>query len=83
MAPIPIRPPSRVRRNSLSPSPSSPSRLSAGIRQPLNSSSPVAEAWSPIFSSIRPNVNPGVPFSTMKAVIWESSSAAPVRATTM
>ena len=43
----------------LKPSPSSPSRLSAGIRMSLKKISPVVEPLMPIFGSIRPTSNPG------------------------
>ena len=68
----------------MKPSPSSPSRLPAGTRTPSNRSSPVAEAWSPSFSSSRPTLNPGVAAGTMNALIRAlPSSVEPVRAATM
>ncbi len=70
MAAMPMRPPSSVFRKSLSPSPSAPRRFSAGMRQSSKMSSPVLLAWRPIFSSMRPMLNPGVSASTMKALIF-------------
>ena len=84
MAPIEIRPPSRVLRKIFQPSPRSPSICSAGMRQPSKSSSPVALAWRPIFSSSRPTLKPARPAGTMKALISGApSSRLPVRAVTM
>ena len=58
--------------------------LAAGTRAPSKTSSPVAEAWSPSFSSSRPTENPGVSAGTMKALIsGDPSSRDPVRAVTM
>ena len=51
----------------LKPSPSEPSRFSAGIRQPVNVSSPVVEPEMPIFGSSRATANPGASFSTTNA----------------
>ena len=83
-APIEIRPPSRIVRNVRKPLPSSPRRLPAGIRAPSNRSSPVADAWSPSFSSSRPTENPGVSAGTMNALISAAPLAfVPVRAATM
>src|SRR5438034_461591 len=48
------------------PSPSSPSRLSAGTRQSLKKSSPVVEPLIPIFGSIRPTSRPGASASNTK-----------------
>jgi hypothetical protein len=53
----------------LNPSPSSPSRFSAGMRQSLKKISPVVEPLMPIFGSIRPTSNPGEDASTMKEEI--------------
>ena len=84
MAPIEMRPPSRILRKVFQPSPRSPSIWSAGTRQPSKSSSPVALAWRPIFSSSRPTLKPGASAGTMKALIsGEPSSRLPVRAVTM
>ena len=73
-APMLIRPPSRILRNVLKPLPCSPSMFAAGTRAPSNSSSPVAEAWRPSFSSSRPTEKPGVSAGTMKALISGLSS---------
>ena len=48
-------------RKIFQPSPRSPSIWSAGTRQSSNSSSPVALACRPSFSSSRPTTKPGVP----------------------
>ena len=40
-------------------------------------------ACRPIFSSMRPMLKPGVPASTMKALIWPDSASRSVRAVTM
>ncbi len=82
-APIEMRPPSRIRRNSLKPLPCSPSRFAAGTRAPSNSSSPVADACRPSLSSSRPTEKPGVSAGTMNALISaDPSSRVPVRAVT-
>ena len=59
------------------PSPSSPSRFAAGIRQPSNVSSPVVEPEMPIFGSSRATANPGVSASTTNAEIpsWPASGS--------
>jgi hypothetical protein len=58
--------------------------FSCGTQTFSKISSPVAEAWSPIFSSSRPMLNPGVSAGTMNAVISASPlSVVPVRAVTM
>ena len=41
------------------------------------------EAWSPIFSSIRPMEKPGVSASTMKALMRPESASRSVTAVTM
>ena len=51
----------------LNPSPSSPSRFAAGMRQSLKKISPVVEPLIPIFGSIRPTSNPGASASTTNA----------------
>ena len=51
------------------PSPSSPSRFSAGTRQSTKKISPVVEPLIPIFGSILPTSNPGALASTTKAEI--------------
>ena len=80
-APIEIRPPSRILRNVLKPSPCVPSRFAAGIRAPSKRSSPVAEACRPSLSSSRPTLNPGVSAGTMNALISASPlSVVPVLA---
>src|SRR6266851_5188249 len=68
-APMPMRPPSMVVMAILNPSPSSPSRLDAGTRQPSNRNSAVSDARMPSFSSVLTTVKPGVPFSTRKALM--------------
>ena len=55
----------------LKPSPSSPSRLAAGMRQSLKKTSPVVEPLIPIFGSIRPTSKPGVSASTTNAEMPE------------
>jgi hypothetical protein len=56
----------------------------AGTRASWNTSSPVAEACRPIFSSSRPTLKPGVSAGTMKALISASSlSVVPVFAVMM
>jgi hypothetical protein len=58
--------------------------FAAGTRAPSKISSPVADAWSPSFSSSRPTLNPGVSAGTMNAVISASPlSVVPVRAVMM
>ena len=53
------------------------------MRTPSKWSSPVADAWSPSFSSSRPTLNPGVSAGTMNALIRAlPSSVVPVRAAT-
>ena len=53
------------------------------MRAPEKWSSPVADAWSPSFSSSRPTVNPGVSAGTMNALISAlPCSVVPVRAAT-
>ena len=68
-AAIPIRPPSRVCIAILNPLPCAPNIFSLGIRQSVKISSYVDEPRIPILFSLVPKVNPGVPFSTMKAEI--------------
>ena len=46
-------------------------------------SSPVLQAWRPIFSSMRPMLKPGVSASTMKALILPLPSSRSVTAVTM
>ena len=68
----------------MKPLPSGPRRLASGTRAPSKMSSPVADAWRPIFSSRRPTEKPGVSAGTMKALISAlPSSLLPVRAVTM
>jgi hypothetical protein len=45
-----------------------PIRLATGTRQSSNTSSRVEEARIPILSSLFPNPNPGVSFSTTRAL---------------
>ncbi len=65
--------PGRVRSSviiaNLKPSPSRPSRFSAGTSQSVKISSAVCDPLMPIFSSMRPTEKPGKSFSTMKALI--------------
>ena len=67
----------------LKPSPSSPSRLSAGMRMSLKKISPVVEPLMPIFGSIRPTSNPGVSASTTNAEMPEWPASGSVFANTM
>ena len=53
----------------LNPSPSSPSRFAAGMRQSSKNTSPVVEPLIPIFGSIRPTLNPGASASTTNALM--------------
>ena len=59
------------------PSPSSPSRFAAGMRQESNVSSPVVEPEMPIFGSSRATAKPGASASTTKAEIppWPASGS--------
>jgi hypothetical protein len=58
--------------------------LAAGTRALSKSSSPVADACSPSFSSSRPTLKPGVSAGTMNALISGSPlSVSPVFAVTM
>jgi hypothetical protein len=58
--------------------------LAAGTFARSNSSSPVADAWRPSFSSSRPTLNPGVSDVTMNALTSAPPfSVVPVRAVTM
>ncbi len=66
---IPIRPPSSVCIAMPKPLPCCPRIFSFGILQSVKISSYVEEPRIPIFFSFVPNVKPGVPFSTIKAVI--------------
>ena len=61
----------------LKPSPSSPSRLAAGMRQSSNASSPVVEPLIPIFGSSRVTENPGASASTRNAEMpaWPASGS--------
>ncbi len=63
------RPWSRECMAILKPSPSSPIRFSAGISAFSNHSSPVEPAHTPSLCSMWLARTPGVPFSTMKAVM--------------
>jgi hypothetical protein len=62
-----MRPPSSTRMASTKPSPSLPSRFSAGISQSSKISSLVSLARRPSLFSFLPGRKPGVPFSTTKA----------------
>ena len=57
------------------PSPSSPSRLSAGMRHESKNTSPVVEPLMPIFGSMRPTEKPGRSASTTKAEMPECPAA--------
>ena len=65
------------------PSPSSPTRFSSGTRTLSKASSPVLPAQMPSLPLIVPVVKPGMPRSTMNAVIalcfWPRSSVAKTR----
>jgi len=69
IAPIEMRPPSRVFMNCLNPSPSGPKRLPCGSFTFSKISSTVSLARCPSFFSRVPGVNPGVPRSMMKELI--------------
>ena len=66
-AAIEMRPPSSTRMASMKPSPSLPSRFSAGITQSSKIISAVSLARRPSLFSFLPGRNPFVPFSTMNA----------------
>ena len=54
------------------PLPTSPSRFAAGITQSVRISGQVDDPRMPSLCSSRPTVNPGIPFSTRKAVSFSS-----------
>ena len=68
-AATPGRERSRIRMAIRNPSPSSPSRFPAGMRQPSKVSSPVVEPEIPIFGSSRATSKPGASVSTTNAEI--------------
>ena len=74
-AAIEIRPSPRADSAILYPSPSAPSRLATGTSAPSKISSVAGQARMPILRSCAPNRNPGVPFSTRKAVIARAPAA--------
>ena len=53
----------------MKPSPSGPSRFSAGTRQSVKITSDVSLARMPSLFSFLPGSNPGIPFSRMNALI--------------
>ncbi len=65
------------------PSPSSPSRFAAGMRQSSKASSPVVEPLIPIFGSSRVTSKPGASASTTKAEMPPCPSAGSVFANTV
>lgn len=67
----------------MKPMPSRPMTRSAGMRQSLKMSSPVAEQRMPIFFSRLPKVKPLSPFSTMKKVAPRGPLARSVMAMTV
>ena len=75
---IEIRPPSRTCIACLNPIPTSPITFSSGIRTLSNINSAVSLARTPNLSLIFTAEKPGVPFSTIKAVIPLLSSNSPV-----
>ena len=80
-APILSRPPSRPAMAILKPSPSPPMRLSAGTRQPSNSTMEVGWECQPSFFSCAPKVRPGVALSTARQEM-PAGPGPPVRAIT-
>ena len=66
---MPMRPPSRVFMACLKPTPSSPRRFSSGTATSSRISSEVSLARMPSLFSCLPARKPGVPFSTMKALM--------------
>jgi hypothetical protein len=67
----------------LKPSPSSPSRFSAGTRASSNVSSPVVEPAMPSFGSSRATSKPGVSASTTNAEMPEWPASGSVLAKTV
>ncbi len=66
----------------LKPSPSGPRRFASGMK---TSSKKIAEDGTPrapSLSSLRPTLNPAMPFSTMKKLIRPRASPSPVLAAT-
>ena len=80
---MPGRERSRIRIAILKPSPSSPSRFAAGMRQSLKKTSPVVEPLMPIFGSMRPTSKPGASASTTNAEMPEWPASGSVFANTM
>ena len=68
-AAIEIRPPSRIFKLPVNPSPSGPSKFSCGTWQSLKITSEVSLARIPSLFSFFPGLNPGIPFSKMNALI--------------
>src|SRR5260221_684654 len=68
-AAIEIRPPSRIFRLPINPSPSAPSMFSSGTRQSLKITSEVSLARIPSLFSFLPGLKPGVPFSRINALM--------------
>jgi SpoVK/Ycf46/Vps4 family AAA+-type ATPase len=81
-AAIDILPPSRTFIACLNPSPTAPSRCASEMLQLSNIISAVSDARMPSLFSFLPAKNPGVPLSTIKAVIPLLSSSFPVRVKT-
>ena len=77
-----MRPPSSVFMACLKPTPSSPSRFSAGTRTSSRISSEVSLARMPSLFSCLPACSPFMPFSTMKALMPSVPCPGRVRAIT-
>src|SRR5580704_5712610 len=78
-----MRPPSRMRRLSMNPSPSLPQSWEFGRRQLVQITSPVGEQRIPSLFSFLPVRKPGVPFSMMNAEIpWEEPARSVTAITT-
>src|SRR5262249_4511387 len=73
--PAPTRPPSISHISSVQPSPSAPSRYSAGTQQSSKVSSAVSDECIPSFLSMRETWNPGVSFGTRNREnpLWPAS----------
>ena len=82
-AATPGRERSRIRIAILKPSPSSPSRFAAGMRQSSKVSSPVVEPEIPSFGSSRATAKPGASVSTRKAEMPECPPSGSVFAKTV
>jgi hypothetical protein len=74
------RPPSSTFMLSIKPAPAVPNSWALSRRQFSKTTSPVALARNPSFSSFLPTLNPSVAFSTMNAEIPRFPAAASVTA---